>query len=251
MFGIVGRNGSGKSTLLKILASIYDPDAGTIRMAGRRAPFVELGAGFHPELTAWDNVRTSSVMMGLTPKQARERFDAIIEFAELQDFQGLELKNYSAGMRTRLTFATLLKVDADIFLFDEILAAGDAKFHEKSAAAFKDLCEGGKTVVLASHSLSAVRRECDRALLLHQGTVERIGDPEDVTAHYLELVHGQGQRQRRASRPPLSTASARQGPAAEITRVWVEDSAGRIASSVPSGTRLEVHALVEVSRGGK
>jgi ABC-type polysaccharide/polyol phosphate transport system ATPase subunit len=251
LFGIVGRNGSGKSTLLKILASIYDADSGSVKVAGRLAPFVELGVGFHPELTAWDNVRTNAVMMGLSPQQAGERFESILQFAELEDFQGLELKNYSNGMRMRLAFAALLQVDADVLLIDEILAVGDAKFQEKCLAAFTRLREQGKTILLVSHQAGHVRRYCNRALLLDEGKIAETGDPEAVVQHYLELHSTSGgERQNAPRQPALSRAVDQEKPAAEITEVWLEDSAGRVVSRVPAGDLPQIHALVEVSRGG-
>src|SRR5215213_9139759 len=130
-FGIVGRNGSGKSTLLKCMAGIYKADAGTIRVAGRMSPFIELGVGFNPDLTARDNIVINAVMMGLSRREARERFERIIAFAELEDFVDLKLKNYSSGMAVRLGFATAIQVDADILLVDEVLAVGDASFQQK------------------------------------------------------------------------------------------------------------------------
>jgi ABC-type polysaccharide/polyol phosphate transport system ATPase subunit len=250
LFGVIGRNGSGKSTLLKILASIYDYDSGSVRIDGRLAPFVELGVGFHPELTAWHNVCTNAVMMGLTPEQARERFDRILEFAELEEFRGLELKNYSAGMRMRLAFATLLEVDADILLIDEVLAVGDARFREKCSGAFARLRERGRTIVIVSHSLGDIKR-CDRALLLHEGAVEKIGDPEQVTAYYLEL---QGAKRREAGGAQTSRPRSPADPdeaAAKITALWLEDPAGRVASAIPSGERPHIHALIEARQSGR
>ena len=132
-FGIVGRNGSGKSTLLKLLASIYRADAGRIRMAGRLAPFIELGVGFNADLTARENVVLNGVMMGLTPKEMRRRLDAVLEFAELEEFVDLKLKNYSSGMMVRLAFSVMLEADADVLLIDEVLAVGDAAFQQKCA----------------------------------------------------------------------------------------------------------------------
>ena len=247
MLGIVGRNGSGKSTLLKVLSRIYGYDSGSIRVAGRVAPFVDLGTGFHPELTAWDNVRTNAVMMGLTPRQARERFDRILEFAELEEFKGLELKNYSSGMRMRLAFATLLQVEADLHMIDEIMGVGDAGFREKCASAFTGLRKQDKTIVLVSHSLADINR-CDRALSLHEGKVGKIGDPENVTKHYLQLHKGQGQRKDGAGKPSSRTAKGGETPAVEITHVWIEDSAGRVASRIPAEERPQIHALIEVHR---
>ncbi|HEX8959892.1 MAG TPA: ABC transporter ATP-binding protein, partial [Solirubrobacterales bacterium] len=150
-FGIVGRNGSGKSTLLKLLASIYRADSGRIRMAGRLAPFIELGVGFNHELTARENVVLNGVMMGLTPRETRHRLDAILSFAELQEFSDLKLKNYSSGMLVRLAFSLMLEVDADILLIDEVLAVGDAAFQQKCADAFHMMKAAGKTIVLVTH----------------------------------------------------------------------------------------------------
>src|SRR5215208_4306703 len=135
-FGIVGRNGSGKSTLLKILASIYRADSGSIRMAGRVAPFIELGVGFNPELTARENVTLNGVLMGLSPREATRRFDEVLDFAELDDFFDLELKNYSSGMLVRFAFAVMVQADADIMLIDEVLAVGDAAFARKCMDVF-------------------------------------------------------------------------------------------------------------------
>ena len=130
-FGIVGRNGSGKSTLMKCIAGIYGVDDGRIFLRGRLAPFIELGVGFNPDLTARDNVSINAIMLGLTPAQARARYDSIIEFAELEEFQDLKLKNYSSGMQVRLAFAVMVHVEADILLIDEVLAVGDVAFQQK------------------------------------------------------------------------------------------------------------------------
>src|SRR4051795_11509730 len=176
-FGIVGRNGSGKSTLLKLLASIYRADAGTIRMAGRLAPFIELGVGFNVELTARENVVLNGVMMGLTPQQTRARLDAVIEFAELEEFVDLKLKNYSSGMLVRLAFSLMLEVDADVLLIDEVLAVGDASFQQKCADAFNEMKAAGKTIILVTHDMSTVEEYAHRAMLINEGEIQYIGDP--------------------------------------------------------------------------
>ena len=129
--GVAGRNGSGKTTLLKLLASIYRADRGRIRIAGTLAPFIELGVGFNPNLTARENVLLNGVMMGLTPREARSRFDKVIEFAELEEFVEMKLKNYSSGMHMRLAFSMMAQSDADLMLIDEVLAVGDARFGQK------------------------------------------------------------------------------------------------------------------------
>ena len=136
-FGIVGRNGSGKSTLLKILSSIYRADSGSIRMAGRPAPFIELGVGFNMELSARENVILNGVMMGLSQREARRKLDAVLEFAELEEFADLKLKNYSSGMLVRLAFSVMIQSEAEILLIDEVLAVGDAAFQEKRKPRFE------------------------------------------------------------------------------------------------------------------
>jgi ABC-2 type transport system ATP-binding protein len=205
-FGIVGRNGSGKSTLLKLLASIYRADSGVIQIAGRLAPFIELGVGFSLELTARENVIMNGVMMGLTPKEVRRRIDSVIEFAELQEFVDLKLKNYSSGMLVRLAFSVMMEADADVLLIDEVLAVGDASFQQKCADAFHRMKAEGKTIVLVTHEMGAVEAYCHRAMLLSDGVIQHIGDPAETGREYMKLnfarsggsgkaeVHGEGVR---------------------------------------------------------
>jgi ABC-type polysaccharide/polyol phosphate transport system ATPase subunit len=183
--GIAGANGSGKSTLLKLLANVYATDSGTIRTAGRVAPFIELGVGLNPEFAAYDNVVISGVMMGLEPAEARARFPEIIEFAGLGEFTELKLKNYSSGMRVRLAFAVMAQVDADILLIDEVLAVGDAEFREKCLARIQQLRSEGKTIVLVTHSMETIAKECDRGILLAAGQIREQGDPAAVARSYM------------------------------------------------------------------
>jgi ABC-type polysaccharide/polyol phosphate transport system ATPase subunit len=186
-FGIVGRNGSGKSTLLKCLAGIYRLDGGEIYIDGRVSPFIELGVGFNPDLAARDNVVMNGIMLGLSPKEARERYERVIEFAELQEFEDLKLKNYSSGMHVRLAFSVMIQVDADVLLVDEILAVGDASFQQKCFDQFFRMRDEGKTVVFVTHDMAAVERFCHRALLLERGEIVSIGEPKKVAERYLEL----------------------------------------------------------------
>ena len=185
--GIAGRNGSGKSTLLKILAGIYRPDSGTAFGGGRIAPIIELGVGFNNELPAHENVMMNAVMMGLTPAEARRRYREIIDFAELGDFEHLKLRNYSSGMRARLGFAVMTHVDADILLFDEVLAVGDGRFKEKCSETFEQLRKDGRTGVLVTHSMNDLVKHCASAILLEGGEIVSQGAPEAVAEEYEHL----------------------------------------------------------------
>ena len=186
-FGVVGRNGSGKSTLLRCLAGIYAPEAGDIEVRGRVASFIELGVGFNPDMTARDNAVIGAVMFGMDPRLAAERFDEMLAFAELEEFRDLKLRNYSSGMAVRLAFAVTTHVDADILLFDEVLAVGDASFQRKCFDRFEQLKDEGRTIVLVTHNMSSVTRFCDRALLLDRGRLALVGDPEATARRYDEL----------------------------------------------------------------
>jgi ABC-2 type transport system ATP-binding protein len=235
-FGIVGRNGSGKSTLLKLLASIYRADAGTIRMAGRLAPFIELGVGFNVELTARENIVLNGVMMGLTPAETRRRLDAMIDFAELRDFADLKLKNYSSGMLVRLAFSVMMHADADIMLIDEVLAVGDAAFQQKCADAFREMKAKGKTIVLVTHEMSAVEEYCHRSMLIDRGKIRRVGDPTEVGRDYLRLNFEQ--------------ESSVEGTADEEVRVldvWVEDDSGERAATVEHGKPIVLRVALEAA----
>jgi len=186
-FGIAGRNGSGKSTLLKIIAGIYRADKGRIRAAGRLAPIIELGVGFNNELPAYDNVIMNAVIMGLDPVEARQRYPEIMEFSELGEFEHMQLKNYSSGMRARLGFSIMVHVDADLLLFDEVLAVGDGNFQEKCGETFQQLRESGRTGILVTHSMAALNQHCERAMLLEDGRVHTIGTPDEVAHEYAHL----------------------------------------------------------------
>ena len=189
-FGIIGPNGSGKSTLLKILAHIYRADAGTVRVNGRLSPFIELGVGFNYELSARENVEINGMLLGLTRAELAERFDAIIEFAELPRFVDQQLKNFSSGMLLRLAYAIAIQVPFDILLLDEVLAVGDERFREKCFATFEEIRGKGKTVVFVSHDLGSITRFCDRALYLSEGTIQRIGAAEVVDAYHNQPARG-------------------------------------------------------------
>jgi ABC-2 type transport system ATP-binding protein len=188
-FGLVGRNGSGKTTLLKLIASIYRADSGRIKVAGLVAPVIELGVGFQPDLAARENVVLNGLMMGLTAREARRRFDEVMDFAELHDFIDLKLKNYSSGMRARLAFAIVMQADPDIMLLDEVLAVGDPPFARRCEEAFEEMKrDGRKTVLLVTHAVSNIKRFCDRAMLLEDGKVDELGPAPEIARKYTELV---------------------------------------------------------------
>jgi ABC-type polysaccharide/polyol phosphate transport system ATPase subunit len=238
-FGIVGRNGSGKSTLLKLLASIYRADAGTIRLAGRLAPFIELGVGFNPELTARENVVLNGVMMGLTPKETRDKLDSVIEFAELEEFVDLKLKNYSSGMQVRLAFSVMLEADADVLLIDEVLAVGDAAFQQKCADAFHEMKLEGKTIVLVTHEMSSVEEYCHRAMLIDDGKIRHIGDPAEVGRHYLRLNFERGMPEDHA------TVQAQPGDEVALRDIWLEDAAGERIENIEHGASFRLCVQLE------
>lgn len=184
-FGIVGRNGSGKSTLLKIISGIYAPDKGSVQMHGSLTPFIELGVGFNPELTGRENVFLNGALMGFSRKEMEEKYDDIVEFAELENFMDQKLKNYSSGMQVRLAFSIAIQSESDILILDEVLAVGDEAFQRKCNDYFMKIKEDPtKTVVLVTHSMDSVKRYCDRALMIKDGEVTSQGDPEDVASEY-------------------------------------------------------------------
>ncbi len=238
-FGIVGRNGSGKSTLLKCLAGIYRPDAGRIEVHGRLSPFIELGVGFNPDLTARDNIIINAVMLGLSRKEARERFDRIIAFAELEEFVDLKLKNYSSGMAVRLGFSTAIQVDSDVLLVDEVLAVGDANFQQKCFEEFARLKAEGKTIIFVTHDMHSVERFCDRALLLERGDVLELGAPRTIARAYNELNFG------RLLHDDATDDDQRFGDqgSAEIVEAWFEHDGARV-KQLRQGQRLEIAVSV-------
>ena len=191
-FGIAGKNGSGKSTLLRCLSGIYPVDQGEVELRGRLAPFIELGVGFDPEMTARDNVFVNSVVLGMSRAQARARVPAMLSFAEVEQFADLKLKNCSSGMNMRLAFSVTVQVDADVLLFDEVLAVGDESFQRKCFERFETLREEGRTIVLVTHNMEWVERFCDRAMLLDRGRVAELGEPADVVRGYHELNRDSG-----------------------------------------------------------
>jgi ABC-type polysaccharide/polyol phosphate transport system ATPase subunit len=240
-FGIVGRNGSGKSTLLKIMAGIYRADAGKVRMAGRLAPFIELGVGFNPELTSRENVVLNGVLMGLTRREALRRLDSVLDFAELREFTDMKLKNYSSGMQVRLAFSVMVTADADIMLIDEVLAVGDAAFGQKCIDVFTAMRAAGRTIVLVTHDMTTVQRFCHRALLIQDSRIQYVGDPEETALRYYRLNFGGDPDQ--VTEPGILPEVN-----ATVIDVWLENVAGERIQNVEQGERMFFNCLIEARR---
>jgi ABC-type polysaccharide/polyol phosphate transport system ATPase subunit len=187
-YGVIGRNGSGKSTALKLVAGITKPTSGTVRVDGRISALIELGAGFHPEISGRENVYINGIMLGLSKRQIQDRFDDIVDFAELREFIDAPVKTYSSGMYMRLGFAVAIHVDPDVLLVDEVLAVGDEGFTHKCLDKFSEFRRRGKTILLVTHSLNLVERFCDEALWLDGGRAMTHGDPKRVVGAYLTAV---------------------------------------------------------------
>jgi energy-coupling factor transporter ATP-binding protein EcfA2 len=209
-------------------------------MAGRLAPFIELGVGFNPELTSRENVVLNGVLMGLSRQQARRRLDAVLDFAELREFADLKLKNYSSGMMVRLAFAVMVEADADIMLIDEVLAVGDAAFAQKCMDVFRARRLAGKTVVLVTHDMATVQSFCDRALLIHDGETRYLGDPEEAALRYYRLNFA----------GPVAGAPEGDVPDVNVRLIDVhlENGAGERVENVEQGEPIGVHVIVEARR---
>jgi ABC-type polysaccharide/polyol phosphate transport system ATPase subunit len=236
-FGIAGRNGSGKSTMLKCLAGIYQAD-GDIWVRGRISTLIELGVGFNPDMAARDNVIMNGIMLGLTPREARRRYDSVIDFAELRHAEEVKLKNYSSGMHVRLAFSVAIQVDADILLIDEVLAVGDAAFQQKCFDVFNDLRDRGKTIVFVTHDMGSMDGMVHRARGHHQGSQVYLGDPGEVADRYLEINFGR-------EVPADGDKGERLGDGeARVMEVWIENEQGVRLDRAPQHERITLCARV-------
>lgn len=186
-FGIVGRNGSGKSTLLKLLAGIYTPSKGRIQVNGKLTPFIELGVGFNPELTGRENVFLNGALLGFNRSEMNKMYDDIVEFAELEKFMDQKLKNYSSGMQVRLAFSIAIRAESDILVLDEVLAVGDEAFQKKCIDVFEEYKSKKQTIVLVTHDMETVKQFCSQAMLIDQGEIILLGDPNKAANSYTEL----------------------------------------------------------------
>lgn len=248
--GIIGENGSGKSTLLKIIANILRPTKGTVKVHKRITPFLELGVGFQPNFTAAENVKTYASIMGISKREIEPKLDDVLEFAGLEKFRDTKLKNFSSGMQVRLAFSTAIQTNPEILLMDEVLAVGDMEFQQKCIDVLNQYRKEGVTIVFVSHDLGAVRRFCDRTLLLHKGTQVALGNTGDVIDKY---VYGGNESPDPA---PSETEQAEGGEepetktrwgdkAVEIVNVEFYDKFGNLSSRFNSFDSMTIRIFYE------
>lgn len=244
--GVIGRNGSGKSTMLQLLGGITAPTEGVVTVHGRVAPLISVGVGFHPELTGRDNVFLNGTILGMSRRDIERRFDAIVDFAEVEDFIDTPVKFYSSGMQVRLGFAVAVQADPQVLLVDEVLAVGDFAFQVKCLQRIDEIRRGGASVLMVSHNLGMVERLCQRTVVLHQGTVRFDGDTLKAIAVLHSLLDAG------AAREQLGAAEALESGVADVTDFAVLDPTGMTVNAAESGTRLtariEVHAHRDIER---
>jgi ABC-type polysaccharide/polyol phosphate transport system ATPase subunit len=240
--GVIGRNGSGKSTMLKLVAGISKPTAGTVKVTGRISALIELGAGFHPEISGRENVFINGIMLGLSKREVADRFDEIVEFAEMKDFIDAPVKTYSSGMYMRLGFAVAIHVDPEVLLVDEVLAVGDEGFTHKCLDKFAEFKRRGKTILLVTHSLGMVERFCDEALWLDAGRIKGSGDPKRIVGAYVTDVEKREEQELAAN-----DAKARQEANASI--VSPDEAASAVLPDNPVETATAQGDMFRAAEG--
>ena len=249
-YGVMGRNGSGKSTALKLVAGITKPTSGTVRVEGRISALIELGAGFHPEISGRENVFINGIMLGLTKREIQERFDEIVDFAELSEFIDAPVKTYSSGMYMRLGFAVAINVNPDVLLVDEVLAVGDEGFTHKCLDKFAEFKRSNRTILLVTHSLNLIERFCDEALWLDGGRAMSHGDPKRVVGAYLTKVEeGEEQLLAETTAKAVEAADAATPPAeapSDPTSNMLQATEGRWGSR-----EVEITDVAFLDRGGQ
>lgn len=237
-FGVIGRNGSGKSTTLKLIAGITKPTSGRVRISGRISALIELGAGFHPEISGRENVFVNGVMLGLTKREIARRFDEIVEFAELEEFIDAPVKTYSSGMYMRLGFAVAVHVDPDVLLVDEVLAVGDEAFSLKCLDKFAEYKRRGKTIILVTHGLGMVERFCDEALWIDDGAERALGDPRRVVQAYVSQVEKAEER----------TLAANDRRAQEVAQRMAQETAQTLGAAPTDVSDAAVSGVAHAAR---
>ncbi len=242
--GIIGPNGSGKSTLLKTMARILTPNRGRVEVNGTVAPLLEIGTGFHPELTGRENVFLGGTVLGESRRAVERRYDDIVAFAGIEPFMDIPVKNYSSGMYARLAFAVAISVDPEILIVDEVLSVGDEEFQIRCYERIAQLRAEGRTIVLVSHSLPTIRSMCSRAVWIDGGTVREEGDAADVVADYLAEVHHEASDEHR----PASTGRRYGSGEAEVLDLSVRDRDGAEASSFATGDQMTIRVAYRVNQ---
>jgi ABC-type polysaccharide/polyol phosphate transport system ATPase subunit len=240
--GVIGRNGSGKSTLLKLVAGISKPSSGTVKVNGRVSALIELGAGFHPEISGRENVFINGIMLGLTKREIARRFDEIVEFAELREFIDAPVKTYSSGMYMRLGFAVAIHIDPDVLLVDEVLAVGDEGFTHKCLDKFAEFRRRGKTILLVTHALGLVDRFCDEALWLDAGRIRGSGDPKRIVDAYITDVQQREERE-------LAAGDAKARESAAAAMVSPDDPSSAVLPDTPVETAGAPTDMFRASEG--
>ncbi len=237
--GLIGRNGCGKSTTLKLLTRIMYPDSGTIKMNGRVSSLIELGAGFHPDMSGRENIYTNASIFGLTKKEIDARLQDIIEFSELEQFIDNPVRTYSSGMYMRLAFSVAINVDADILLIDEILAVGDANFQAKCFAKLKEIKAQGTTIVIVSHALGQIEQICDRSVWIYDGLIRAEGDPKEVDLEYLDFMSREMQKNMNTGNSTGECRTERHGNGnARIEKVRAFNADGEEQSVFRTGEKI-------------
>ena len=240
-FGLIGENGSGKSTLLKCMAKILRPDKGSISVRGKSSALLELGAGFHPELSGRENVYLNGSILGLSKREIDRRFDDIVGFAGLERFIDTPVKNYSSGMYVRLGFAVAISIQPDVLLVDEVLAVGDEAFQRKCAEKFADLRAAGKTIVIVSHAMDSVRNLCDRVAWLEHGELRQLDTAGNVVDDYLGDVQVDREADEDTGAPRWGSGEAR------IDKIELLDADGRSTQRVHTGDAVTLRFHYEVT----
>ena len=243
--GLIGRNGAGKSTLLKILSRITEPTSGSVEYFGRIGSLLEVGTGFHMELSGRENVYLNGAILGMKKKEIEEKFDEIVDFAEVERFIDTPVKHYSSGMQMRLAFAVAAHLEPEILLVDEVLAVGDAKFQKKCLNKMQDVSEHGRTILFVSHNMPAVTRLCKRCLLLDHGRLVKDGPSHEVVSAYLHAETGTS-----AKREWLDPQAAPTGGLARLRAVVVRDHQGKVNEAIDIREAVSVEMTFEVERGG-
>lgn len=235
-FGIVGRNGSGKSTMLKILAGVYSPTSGSLKINGKLTPFIELGVGFNPELSGRDNVFLNGALLGFTHKEIEDMYDEIVEFAEIEPFMDQKLKNYSSGMQVRLAFSIAIKARSDVMIFDEVLAVGDEAFQQKCIDIFEQYKASGQTVILVTHDMETVKKFCNKAVLISDGKIIESGDAKVVAQCYSQLNNDQ------IDKNELSRVAS----VDKIFDVVIKNTSGEVCNRFKIGDKICVEATYKL-----